>query len=397
MEVLYKFHQLFINSVKPRFLRTSMLDIDWNDRLIAIKGARGVGKTTFLAQHIKETFKSSTKALYITMDNLAMKGMSLFDIAEHHNQLGGTHLFIDEVHKYPDWSFAIKNIHDFITDLHVVFTGSSLLALQKSQADLSRRVVTYDMCGLSLREYINIELGKNFSAYTIEDIVENHIEIAYLIQRDFKILKHFNDYLKVGYYPFYLEGKSKYNQRLEQTVNTILDVDMPYYMDSSMLSIYKLKKFLHLLANSVPFQPNISKLSGSFELPRNTLNQYLYHLDEACLLSVLLDKGKFYSNISKPEKIYIHNPNLIYVFSVSEPNIGTVRETFFVNQVRNANQIHYSAIGDFLVNEKFVFEIGGKDKTYKQIANVAHSYIVSDDLTTGVKNKIPLWLFGFLY
>jgi len=397
MDVFYRYHQMFLNATKASFRRDLISKINWTDRMIGIKGARGVGKTTLLAQHITESFRNDQSALYVSMDNLAMKGMSLFEIAEQHYQSGGTHLFVDEVHKYVDWSFSLKNIYDLLPDLHVVFTGSSMLAIHKSQADLSRRAIIYELHGLSLREFINIELGLELPAYSLEEILTNHLEIAQTIASQVKILKTFGEYLEIGYYPFYLEGKSSYGLRLEQTINTILDVDLAYSIESNVENIYKLKKLLHSLANSVPFQPNISKLAGSFEFSRNSLNKYLYQLDEACLLTVLLDHGKFYSHISKPEKIYMHNPNLIYAFSNQSPNVGTIRETFFVNQMRNVYQINYVDKGDFLVNEKYIFEIGGKGKTYKQIADLPDSYIVSDELITGVKNKIPIWLFGFLY
>lgn len=397
METLYMHHQMFLQATRITFKRTVLEDIDWNDRLIAIKGSRGVGKTTLIAQHIIEQFKGDPRALYVSMDNLTIKSMSLFEIAQQHFNLGGTHLFIDEVHKYPDWSFAVKNIYDLIPQLNVVFTGSSMLAIHKSQADLSRRAIVYNLTGLSLREYINIETNNSFQKYSLEDVLHYHIDIAQSISKEIKVLKYFLEYLDYGYYPIYLEGKKKYAQKLQQIMNTILDVDLSYAMETNVHNIYKLKKFLTMLASSVPFEPNISKLAGSIEMPRNTLTQYIYSLDEAGIINVLLDSGKSYSSISKPEKLYMQNPNLLKIFTDQVPNKGTIREVFFANQLRNSNKINYTPKGDFLVNDKYIFEIGGKDKTYHQIANLPHSFIAADDVLTGVKNKVPMWLFGFLY
>ncbi len=396
MDLIYKNHQLFLKSISSSFER-DIMDIDWSDRLIAIKGARGVGKTTFLGQYIISKFKNSEKALYVSMDNLEMKSMSLFEIAENHINNGGTHLFLDEIHKYPDWSFAIKNIYDLLPKLNVVFTGSSLLAIHKSQADLSRRAIVYKMPGLSFREYLNIEHGKSFAPITLHDIINNHIELAREISNDELILKYFKEYLQYGYYPFFLEGKKKYAKKLEQVINTVMDVDLIYATDCSIQNVYKLKKFLHMLATGLPFEPNINKLAGSLEISRNTLNSLIYNLDEAGILNVLKDSGKAYSHISKPEKIYLENSNLLYAFNSENVNEGTIREVFFMNQLNHTHQVNYTKTGDFLVDEKYIFEVSGNAKTYKQIANLPDSYIVSDELLTGVRNRIPLWVFGFLY
>jgi uncharacterized protein len=397
MDLIYKSHQLFLKNTKTVFERSIMQEVDWTDRLIGIKGARGVGKTTFIAQHIKKEFKNSQAALYISMDNLELKSKSLFEIAEKHLNLGGTHLFVDEVHKYPDWSFALKNIYDLLPQLNVVFSGSSLLAIHQSKADLSRRTIMYQMPGLSLREYINIEYDKNLESINLDDILNNHIEIANDISNNLTIIKFLNEYLQYGYYPFFLEGKKKYNQRLQNIINTVLEVDMLYATDCSIQNVFKVKKFLHMIATSVPFEPNISKLAGSLEMSRNTLNNFIYYLDEADILNVLLSSGKSYSHISKPEKLYMDNTNLINAIHAEHGNEGTIREVFFLNQVKHKHQVNYSKHGDFLVSEKYTFEVGGKNKTYSQIANIENSFIVSDELITGLKNKIPLWLFGFLY
>jgi uncharacterized protein len=397
MDILYKNHQKYLQGVNTSFVRKTINDIDWDNTLIGIKGAKGVGKTTMILQYIISTFGKSNKALYLSMDSLALKNQTIMEIAEYHINIGGTHLFIDEIHKYPEWSKDLKTTHDLFPDLHIVFTGSSMLQIYAGAADLSRRAVTYTMQGLSFREFLALETGENIEAYTLNDIINDHISIASDINAKVKVLPYFKQYIEYGYYPFYLQNKKSYHLKLENVINTTLEVDMPYVLGVNVQNIYKIKKLLHILAAEVPFQPNITKLSGSLELNKATLNHYLYYLEEAGLLNLLLDAGKGYSMLSKPEKIYLNNPNLSYCINPEMAHKGTIRELFFFNQVSFKHKINASDIGDFLVNEKYTFEVGGRSKNYDQIANIKDSFIVSDDIESGVKHKIPIWLFGLLY
>jgi uncharacterized protein len=396
MEKLYDLHDSYIRKTKLEYKRYLIDEINWESKLIAIKGPKGVGKTTMILQYIKANFKKN-EALYVSMDSIIAKPFSIFDIAEFHLNKGGTHLFIDEIHKYNDWSREIKTIHDLYPDFNIVFSGSSILKIYKSFADLSRRAVSYNMEGLSFREFIHFETGIHFDKIELNNLFKNHVSIAENITEQINIFSIFDQYLQYGYYPFYKESKRDFNLKLEQVINNILDVDLPFILEINVHNIFKLKKLLYLLATELPFQPNISKLAGSFELNRNTLNNYLYYLSECKLITLLTDAGKSYSTLSKPEKIFMHNTNLLHALSGHNINKGTVRELFFLNQVSARHAVNFSAKGDFIVDNKYVFEIGGAKKSFTQIADVKESYLAIDEVKIGRGNKIPIWLFGFLY
>lgn len=398
MNILYEYHQQFLKNLKPRFTRQLLHQIDWSNRMIGVKGARGVGKSTLILQHIQTKFGEATEALYVSIDHLQILGISLLDIADHHYKIGGTHLFIDEIHKSPGWSRELKVIYDLYSTLFIVFTSSSILEIYKGQSDLSRRVLLYELNGLSFREYLQIEYDTKLPILPIEDLMLHHTTIAHdVLTEKLKPLKYFNAYLRSGYYPFYLENKDSYSLKLLNIINHTLEQDIHtlYGLDSS--SVIKLKKLLHVLSVSVPFQPNIAKLAGAIEISKNTLFQYLECMRQGKLISLLLDQAKSYSLITKPEKIYLHNPNLIYSLSPTVYAIGNVRETFFLNQLTIVAKVNSSKHGDFLVNDKYSFEIRGQNKNFDQIANIPNSFIAADDIEIGSKNKIPLWLFGFLY
>jgi uncharacterized protein len=396
MEKLYDFHASYIKKTKSTFRRYLMDGINWEAKLIAIKGAKGVGKTTMMLQYLKENF-TGNEALYISMDSLIVKPYTIFEIAEYHVNRGGTHLFIDEIHKYTDWSREIKTIHDLFSDLFVVFSGSSILQIYKSFADLSRRVVSYDLEGLSFREFLELETGNSFKKIELTELLKNHISIAEDVATKVNIFKHFDNYLRYGYYPFYLENKRDFNTKLEHVINNSLDIDLPFMLEINVHNLFKIKKLLYILATQLPFQPNITKLAESLELNRNTLNNYLYYLSESKLLKLLTDSGKSYSTLSKPEKIYMQNTNLIYAISGDEVNKGTLRELYFLNQVSAIKAVNYTQKGDFIVDNKYVFEVGGAQKSFSQIADLKESYLAIDDVQIGRGNKIPLWMFGFLY
>ncbi|MFP4332816.1 MAG: ATP-binding protein [Campylobacterales bacterium] len=389
------------SSLKKRYLYHK---INWENRCIAILGQRGVGKTTLMHQIIKERYNNSDKALYISVDNPYFKAISLYEFAIKFEQLGGEILFIDEVHKYKEYSSHIKSIYD-ATELKIVFSGSSMLQISRLDADLSRRAVVYRLANLSFREYLSISNIEDFDTLSLEDILTNHIEIANSISEKIKPLKHFSDYLKFGCYPFIKEGKDSYNQKLISIINQIIESDIPYIENISFSQIDKIKKLLYLLAVSAPFVPNISKLSASTEISRVTMSDYLRYLELASLINTLMQDKKGYGKLQKPNKLYLYNTNISYSIS-NNPNIGSARETFFVNQIKSyhynkksflGEEILLSSTADFIIEGKYTFEIGGKSKSFSQIKDMPSSYVVADDIEVGFKNKIPLWLFGFLY
>lgn len=397
MELLTLTHQQYLNSFKWSFRRDLLDLIDWSNRMIGITGARGVGKTTLLLQHIKDTFGFSEDALYVTMDHVQFNGTSLLDIAAYHSRNGGTHLIIDEIHKSRNWSGELKTMYDLYPGLNIIFTSSSILEIYKGQADLSRRVILYDMNGLSFREFLQIETGIKLDVLDMNTLVTSHLDVAHdILSKGVKPFKYFKNYLQYGHYPFFLENLSAYPIKLLNIINLTLEVDLVSIKNVDPVSIPKLKKLIHLLASSVPFQPNVSKLAGSIEITRNTLLLYLQYLAQAKILNLLQDTGNIYSFIAKPEKVLLNNPNLMYCLQPNTVNIGSVRETFFVNSVASSCQINTTNQGDFIIDDTYIFEIGGSTKTIKQISGLTNAYLAIDDLEIGTRNKIPLWLFGFL-
>lgn len=383
-------------SIQTKNIRGFIDTIDWSNRFIGIKGSRGVGKTTLILQYIRLNFKPNNTVLYVSLDNLYFLEHSLYDVASYFYKKGGVFLALDEVHKYPNWSIELKNIYDNMPDLKVVFTGSSLLHLNKSRADLSRRVIMYEMSGLSFREFIKFETNIDFSTYNIEEIIENHVEIAIKIKQKIKPLQYFEEYLNYGYYPFYLENKKSFHQKLNEILLTVLEVDIPQYSSIQTSNIVSLKKLLAVISGSVPFKPNMNSLSERTGISLNTMKLYLKLLSDAELLLLLYVENKGINSLNKPEKIYLNNPNLMNTLN-SNANIGNIRETFFFNQLSKKNKVKASVKTDFYVNEKYSFEIGGKNKKQKQILNINNAYIVKDKIEIGSYNNIPLWLFGFLY
>ncbi len=429
MEYFLSEQQRLIETVSPtkRYLYDR---IDWNERCLGILGARGTGKTTLMLQHIKERYGITDKALYISVDSPYFQAHNLFEFAREFHQLGGEVLLVDEIHKYPDWSVHIKSIYDSLPDLKIIFSGSSLLQIAKQKGDLSRRAVIFNLHGLSLREYINFTLKKEYPAYALEDILARHQQIAGDLCREMKVLRQFRDYLQGGYYPFFLEGETYYKLRVREVINHILEVDLPFVNRIEARQISKIKKLLYLLAVGVPFTPNIAKLAEATDISRPRLYEYLENLQDARLLNLVRSQGRGYEVLTKPDKIYLENSNLMYAIS-EEVNIGSLRELFFVNQIRNAGSIHPNLIensvelsgrGDFIVYpfrtdansgvrqgsdeadagrrlkaDSYTFEIGGKGKGFRQISGVENSFVVADDIEVGLKNKIPLWMFGFMY
>lgn len=396
MDQIYIEYKETLAALKPRFRRDFIDEIDWEESLLFILGSRGVGKTTLMLQYIKEKFGTSSTALYISMDDLSLSNYTLLDLAKRHAQNGGTHLFVDEIHKYNNWSQELKNIRDKIKELRVVASGSSILDIQKGNADLSRRSVVYTLHGLSFREYLNIELKLNLPIISLTDIVSNHEIIVPQLLEQFKPLQHFATYLKYGYFPFYLEGIKNYHHKLGNVLNVVLEQDMALIEGVDLTKIPKIRKLIYLLSTQVPYQPNITKLAEALETDRITLLNYLNSLQKASVLTLVRLNGKLYTQLTKPDKIFLQNTNLLYL-SQSNVNIGTLRETFFANQIGIKNQLTLAQRGDFMVDDTYTFEVGGTNKSFQQIADIKNSYLVIDEMPLGIKNKIPLWLFGFMY
>ena len=371
--------------------------IDWDNRFIGIKGSRGVGKTTMILQHIKQQYNAYDKVLYVSLDDLYFTENRLYDLVSEFYLQGGRLLTLDEVHKYKNWAIELKNIYDDFSYLKVIFTGSSLLHFRKAKADLSRRAVIYQMPGLSFREYLNFEGVHKFDSFDLEDILNHHVEIAMQVKAHIRPLEYFSDYLSHGYYPFYLENKLSFHRKLEEIILTILEVDIPQFINMPSANIYYLKKLLQILSHSVPFKPNMTSLSTRTGISLNTLKQYLYLMHDAEIVSLLRSPSKGINSLNKPEKIYIDNSNMMFTLSDQQPDKGNIRETFFINQLKQGNQISASKDVDFIVNEKFHFEIGGRNKTKRQIRNLGNSWIIKDNIEIGSGNVIPLWIFGFLY
>lgn len=397
MTTLFEKHLRKINATPMHFTRSIMDTIHWEARLIGIKGARGVGKTTLLLQYIKKNLPIDKATLYVSLDSIWFTENTLSALADQFVKQGGNYLFLDEVHKYPNWSQELKNIYDDYPELKIVFTASSLLEILNARADLSRRAVVYTMQGLSYREYVNLNLGLQLPKYTLSEILDQHVSIASEINKKIKPLQYFNDYLHHGYYPFFQEVPELYFYRIEEVLNLILEIELPLLRKVEVAYIAKLRQLLQIISQSVPFMPNVSKLSERIGVNRNTFVSYLYFLEEAHITRNLYKDAKGITQLQKPNKIYLENTNLQYALSPDQANIGTIRETFFLNQVSVHHKLEYIDESDFLVDHQYIFEIGGKSKNHKQIKNLKQSYLALDDLEYGMANKIPLWLFGFLY
>ena len=387
-----------VHDESETFHRYLMDEIDWKDRLVCIKGARGVGKTTMMRQRIREQFGADSKeALYVSLDDLWFARHRLKDLVEFLYERGYTHLFIDEAHHLGrDWSLEIKNIADQFRKLNIVYSGSSLLKIEKGKGDLSRRQSVYELKGMSFREYLALETGLTFERVTLERILKDHVRIAEAINDKEKVLKHFEAYQRYGYYPFYREGLTCFRKRLNETVNMVLETDYPSVEEVSQDTIRKTRKMLMVLAESCPQTPNMSKLYKELDTGRDQGMKMLAALDRAGLIGLLDSKGLKLDNLSKPEKIYCDNTNLMNAL-VPKVNGGVKRETFFFNQLKKDHAVKFTGVGDFVVDDKWTFEVGGKGKRFDQIADVENSFVVNDDVAVGRGNKIPLWMFGMMY
>ncbi|MBK8392899.1 MAG: ATP-binding protein [Saprospiraceae bacterium] len=395
MEALIQVQDNLIKDLELKINRT--LNIDWDDRLIALVGPRGVGKTTYLLDRVKDSITEGNSTLYTSMDDLYFANNTLLSLADSFVKRGGKFLYLDEIHKYPNWSQELKNIYDRYKTLHVVISGSSILHIKQGEADLSRRAVVYTMQGLSFREYIEIETGFKIAPTSLEEILTNHIELARTITKEIRPLQYFQEYLKHGYFPFYLESKKSYLIKLLSTINLTLEADLPYLKGVEMRHIHKLKKLLYVVSQAVPYKPNIAKLSRDVEVSRATILTYLSYMQDAKLIRMMSYDVHGDSLLTKPEKLFFDNTNMMFAIGHGYANTGSERETFFLNQVGLSNTLTYSDIGDFRINDKYIIEVGGSKKDKKQIADLPNAFIAADMIETGFDNKIPLWLFGFIY
>ncbi len=398
METLFKKHKTLISQVSMDIIRETGSIIDWEKPLVAIRGSRGVGKTTLVRQYIRQSYGiDAGEALYCVMDSMYFTNHSLLDLCEQFHMMGGKHLFLDEVHKYPHWSKEIKELNDLYPDLKITFTGSSLLQILNADADLSRRVLSYEMHGLSFREYLLFYHGIKLQAYPLRHILENADAVCSEINAACQPQKLFDEYLRVGYYPFYDGNEMQYYSRIENVISFIIEQEMVQFCNIDAAYTRKLKAMLLYLAGNVPYEVSIAKLSAYLELNRNTVLSYLAAMHRAELITLLYSDNKSVTKMQKPDKIYIHNPNMLCALS-DETKIGTLRECFAVNQLSVKHDVEYGKEqGDFRVDGKWTFEVGGADKSFAQIADIPNSYVLADMIAFPVGKKLPLWLIGFTY
>jgi predicted AAA+ superfamily ATPase len=389
MKALFQKFEIQLQNTKTDFKRYLYHKVAWGSRMIGIIGPRGVGKTTMILQYIKENLDSRI-ALYVSADDMYFGENRLYDLADNFYKNAGEYLFIDEIHKYNNWSQELKNIYDSFPALKVIFTGSSVLDILKGSSDLSRRAIIYNLQGLSFREYLKLFHHVDSEVYSLEQIAHNEVKLRNISHP----LPLFSDYLKRGYYPFGLENEMEI--RLGQIIIQTLETDIPQYANLNVGTSRKLKKLLSIIAESVPFKPNFSKIAEIIDVSRNSLDDYFAYMEKAGLISQLRNETGGIRGLGKVDKVYLDNTNIIHNLVGDKSNTGNLRETFFYNQMRLNNQIIASKRADFMVND-YTFEIGGKNKQQSQIEKDGKSFIVKDDIEFGYVNVIPLWAFGFNY
>ncbi len=396
LENIKKYQNRFLEKFNIKNKRYLYQKINFDDKMIAIFGARGVGKTTLLFQYLLELQNKKKNALYISLDYPFLSSVDFIDIVEQFVEECGEYLLLDEVHRYPNFSAYLKTIYD-IFDIKVIFTSSSATSILNAKSDLSRRVTLYNLYGFSFREYLNNKHNISLEKIEFEEILCEHINISKNILSFKKdILKEFKEYLEIGYYPFYMDKQNSYYENLLNTINLTIDLDLTSLGLIEQKYTYKLKKLLEVVCESKPFEVNYTKIATNAQISRVKLYDYISYLQDGQMLLLVDEFTKGIKKINKPAKIYLNNTNLLYAYCQNS-EIGTVRETFFANQVSQSYPLNISKQGDFFVNKKYTFKIGGKNKKFSQIKDIENSFVVSDDIEVGFKNKIPLWLFGFLY
>ena len=398
MEALFKKHKMLISQINTGIVREMMHSVNWERQLVAIRGSRGVGKTTLIRQYIKQNYGiSAGEALYCVMDSMYFTNHTLLDLAEQFHMMGGSHLFLDEVHRYPTWSREIKEIIDLYPNMKITFTGSSLIQILNADADLSRRVLSYTMEGLSFREYLQFYKGIHIPVYGLEDIMTNYDDICAEINRMCHPQPLFEEYLRVGYFPFYDGEEEEYYSRIENVIDFIVGQELPQFCGVDAANTRKVKALIQFLADSVPYELNIAKLSARLELNKNTVLSYINSLGRAELLLLLYSDSKTITRLQKPDKIYLHDPNMFYALGYGE-KIGTIRECFLINQLSVKHTVEYGKEqGDFIIDGNITIEVGGPDKTFEQVADIPNSYIFADRIELPVGKKLPLWMAGLVY
>lgn len=397
MITLLEQSERLVTGVKLDFKRYLFDVIQWNNRLIGIKGARGTGKTTLLLQWIKEQNLPTEKAAYFSLDDLYFTNHSLKETVSQFYKNGGLILVLDEVHKYKNWSQEIKNCYDFYPDLKVIFTGSSIIDIAKQEGDLSRRALLYELVGLSFREYLTMLKIIDLPILNLDDLLFNSSVTKKMIPNDFRPLNHFANYLNYGYYPFGIADTASVHQRINQLIRTIVEIDMAELKDFDIRNAKKLLQLIYVIAQQVPFKPNVSNLAIKTGIHRNSLNNYFYYLEQAKIISLLFPTGNSIATLQKPEKIVLNNTTLLNALAEEKPLVGTVRETFFVSQLQTRHKVQLSKQADFMIDGKYTFEVGGKSKGQKQIEGIENAWIVKDEIELPMLNAIPLWMIGLLY
>jgi len=401
MEKLFERHDSYLESIPMEYVREVAKRIDWNSRLIAIKGPKGVGKSTLMLQYIKNNFAPDDRhVLYCSADSSYFTNHTLEETADRFVKHGGTDLFIDEIHKYKDWSREIKEIYDLHRGLRIVISGSSLLKLNDGDADLSRRVVPYQIPGLSFREYLYFEKGIKLERTSLQELLNAPNTFCSKVKKACKPLESFENYLIQGYYPFYLESGKTYPIQVENVIDYIINVELTQIRGLDVGNTRKIKALLKIISHLKPFDVDITKISKVTSIQRGTTIKYLKDLEEAKLIVRLFQNLEKMTDLQKPDKILLDNPNLMYVLSDVKPQIGTIRECFFCNQlVSSGHVVEYGGMakGDFRIDGRIMVEVGGKDKDFSQVRDEADAYVAADDIDSAIGRKIPLWAFGFLY
>lgn len=396
LQPLFNNYHRKIARIDLRFKRYLYNQINWSARIINIKGARGVGKTTMLLQHILENYDDIDQTLYASLDDLWFATHSLIDLVDWADQHGMRRLYLDEVHKYEKWNVTLKNIYDSYPDMSIVYTSSSLLIMDNAAVDLSRRQTAYTLYGLSFREFLTFENVLHYPAIALEDLLQNHVRHSMQIVQNVKVASYFETYQEHGYYPFYREVGEDFSSRLREIVSVVIESDLPAVEKMTFETIQKVKKLVMIISERVPFEPKMSELWAQLSTNNELGLRMLYALDKAQILALLTSKAKNYKYLYKPGKIFLGNPNLMHALCPAV-NKGNERETLFFCQLHVNNDVKHPLKGDFLVNDKYLFEVGGRKKSFEQIADVPNSFLAVDDTEVGHGNRIPLWLFGFTY
>ena len=403
MDSLFRKSDRLLANTQTEIIRDKMNEIHWNAQLVTIMGAKGVGKSTLIKQYLKQNYRlGDRRILYCSADTVDFSMRTLVGLAEEFSIHGGELLAIDEIHKYKsgttDWSREIKEIHELYPDLKLIVSGSSLLRLREGDADLSRRAVKYTMPGLSFRESLRFYHGLEFKRWALDDILDHPYDLWQEVSSKCKPVVLFKEYLEKGYYPFLLEGEGEYYTKIEQVVNYIIEAELPQICKVDVANVRKLQALIALICSEVPFELNANKIAAAIEIGRDTVVEYLKYLGDAKVLNLLYSDKKKIGKLSKPDKVYLENPNILYALTPTKAEIGTLRETFAICSLSESHTVEYGkAQGDFKVDGKYTFEIGGRSKGFSQIAGVENSYIFADDWDMPDGAKLPLWMLGFLY